>query len=474
MLHKIHLERQIPVRLPLNKHLTSVRKPVLSGIFGPFLVLLAALHLVSPDLNAQQTTTETAEAVNPGEVIAKLSEALTHHYVFPEMTKKILAHLAGRLESGDYDSLTEADALAKELSRDLFEVTDDLHLVVGFDPNWIQEQRDAEEPEAKHKAAEQELKRLEKINFGFEEVRILEGNVGYFNFTYFASPETAHETAASVMKFLENVDALVIDLRNNRGGHLEMAQFLASYLFEAEPGRKLFGYYTIEEGKRVAREEWVFPFIPGGKRLAEQPVFVLTSNATFSAAEWLGFTLKNHGRAKVVGEVTAGAAHPVAVRAIDDQFVVRVPIGEITDSTGADFEGVGVVPDLTVAAPQAYFVAHREALKAIADADPTLRDAVSWHLPVIDARANPVVLTAESIEAVIGQFGERSIYLEGQTLFYSWDGEGRVRMTPLSQDTFAVEGVDFRFRLKTSPDGDLLGIERFDRDGETQLLPKIR
>ena len=59
---------------------------------------------------------------------------------------------------------------------------------------------------------------LAKENYGFKKVERLPGNIGYIDFTNFASPKYSKETVTAVMKFVENCDALIFDLRQNGGG----------------------------------------------------------------------------------------------------------------------------------------------------------------------------------------------------------------------------------------------------------------
>ena len=91
-----------------------------------------------------------------------------------------------------------------------------------------------------------------------------------------------------------------------------------------------------------------------GKRFVDKPVFVLTSKATFSAAEGFSYALKNLKRATLIGETTGGGAHPVEPHRIDDNFFIIVPSGRsISPITKTDWEGTGVEPDVKVPAASA-------------------------------------------------------------------------------------------------------------------------
>ena len=97
--------------------------------------------------------------------------------------------------------------------------------------------------------------------------------------------------------------------------------------------------------------------IPGP--MATAPIYVLTAGTTFSSAECLAYTLQKLRGAVVVGERTAGGAHPTRSFVIRElEVVVTVPVRDIRDPlTGANWEGTGVLPDVEVSAERALEVA---------------------------------------------------------------------------------------------------------------------
>ena len=80
--------------------------------------------------------------------------------------------------------------------------------------------------------------------------------------------------------FSRNVDAVIFDLRENSGGNPKMVAWISSHLFDART--HLNDLY--ERKTNTTTEYWTQPDVPG-KKLAKQPVYVLTSKATFSGAE---------------------------------------------------------------------------------------------------------------------------------------------------------------------------------------------
>ena len=105
------------------------------------------------------------------------------------------------------------------------------------------------------------------------------------------------------------------------------------------------------------------PRTPG---FAGKPVYVLIDEGTGSGAEEFAYDLQAMGRATLVGQTTSGAATPGGYRPLSGGFVAFIPMGIVSNMiTGANWEGVGVPPDVEVPADEALPHAHRLALEAI-------------------------------------------------------------------------------------------------------------
>ncbi len=164
------------------------------------------------------------------------------------------------------------------------------------------------------------------------------------------------DTAAAAMNFLANTDALIIDLRQYLGGYPGMTALISSYLFGEEPTHLNSIYWRDED---VTQQYWTLPYIPG-KRFGDKPVYVLISKVTFSAGEGFACNLKTRQRATLVGEKTDGGAHPGASYRLHPHFEVFIPVGRaINPIPNANWEGVGVLPDIAVSQVQALKVAYR-------------------------------------------------------------------------------------------------------------------
>jgi retinol-binding protein 3 len=285
-------------------------------------------------------------------VIDRLTGVLDDFYVFPETAKKMSGALRKRKNSRDYRAVSDGRDFARKLTQDLQEVSHDKHLEVRFSYVVLPADLARKDPEA-------ESKQLAAANCGFEKAEHLWPNVGYLKLDVFANAAICAPTASAAMNFLADSDALILDLRDNRGGGGGMVEYIASYLFAERT--HLDDFYNRKESSR--EETWTLPYVPG-KKIIGKPVFVLTSKGTFSAAEYLSNVLRNLKRATLIGETTGGGAHTGETKRIDDHFLVSVPTGRPLTKT--DWEGTGIEPDVKVAADQALDVALKLAADEIA------------------------------------------------------------------------------------------------------------
>jgi C-terminal processing protease CtpA/Prc len=133
-----------------------------------------------------------------------------------------------------------------------------------------------------------------------------------------------------------------------------MVSLMASYLFDHPE-------YMFDPRRVPTPQSWTSSPAPGS-RLANKPVYTLTSSTTISGAEQFTYDLKMLKRAVIVGEVTAGGAHADVWHQIDDHLGVLIPESRAVNPYGqADWEAVGIKPDIEVAGAEALKTALRQA-----------------------------------------------------------------------------------------------------------------
>lgn len=427
--------------------------------FRVFLLLLAVATLAPAPVVAQTLDREAQR-----EVVSHLEETLRQNYVFPDRIPAISAELDRRVQFGPVDS----EHFAESLAQGLVKASDDQHFSVLFDPDGITAERQSKAGGEATTQAQRDSERA--ANFGFRDARRLDGGLTYIRFDFFADPQYAQETAAGAMRFAEGAKGLILDLRYNNGGVLEMAQFLMSYLYPAGKEQEFFDYNYNDHGVRVERSQWSLAAVPG-QRSGDIPVVVLTGSTSFSAAEWMAFSLQRLGRATVIGERTAGGAHPVTRVPIDDRFMLQVPIGQIRDPVnGQDFEGVGVIPDIVVPASDALLAAQKFLLQSRAEAGDV--DA-RWALVPVEFAISGGTTSATDLDEAVGAYEGRTLLRTPSGLAYHWRDHSVLALDPIGRDLFAVQGTDdYRFRL-VRENGAVSGLERVFKSGETATYRRL-
>jgi C-terminal processing protease CtpA/Prc len=228
---------------------------------------------------------------------------------------------------------------------------------VRFSEEPLPVRKEASEPSAEEIKRNQDYVRYS--NAGFAKVERLDGNIGYISFRNFMDVDAAKRPVKAAMEFLQDTDALIIDIRENGGGSPETVRLICSYLFDSKPVH--LNDLVSRDGKR--EEFWTLENVDGPRYL-NKDVYVLTSKRTGSAAEEFSYNLKNLKRALIVGEPTWGGANPGGVYRLNDHFGVFVPHMHAENPiTRTNWEGTGVLPDVAVEPTEGLTLAYGMALK---------------------------------------------------------------------------------------------------------------
>src|SRR2546430_1761967 len=186
----------------------SVRFPVLL-VFGLLIASPAAAQ--GPD-----QPDRTINATERRAVIDGLLDRLKQAYVFPDTAIAMERAIRARQRRGEYDRITSARAFAESLTSHLQAVSQDRHLRVRYSAEPLPMLSDHDGPDSAQRAQQRAFGR--QVNFGFERVERLDGNVGYLELRSFGfDTADVSNVAAAAFTFLGNTDALIIDVRRNGG-----------------------------------------------------------------------------------------------------------------------------------------------------------------------------------------------------------------------------------------------------------------
>jgi carboxyl-terminal processing protease len=188
--------------------------------------------------------------------------------------------------------------------------------------------------------------------FGNVSFELLENNIGYIKLPDLASTNVAANLRSAVQSLSqEGATSFILDMRGNPGGRLvEMMQaagvFTSGFLW-----------------RTITRWTLPLPYPAIGTVETNAPLAVLIDGGVNSAAEGLAGALQKKGRATIIGETSAGNVEAVLPFCLRDGSQAWIATGVLAPIGGPTWEGVGVVPDVKVAAKDAL----EKALRVLSD-----------------------------------------------------------------------------------------------------------
>jgi carboxyl-terminal processing protease len=172
------------------------------------------------------------------------------------------------------------------------------------------------------------------------DARVIAGDVGYILLRDF-SEHTGDQFVDAVNKLLkQNINSLIIDLRDNPGGLLDAAVEVS------EPFFKKGELIVYTQGRKPSdREDYR---AEGDGDPLDLPVAVLINAGTASAAEIVTGALKDTGRAVIVGERSFGKGSVQAIFKLKNGEAIRLTTAHYYTPSGVTIHEKGIAPQVEV------------------------------------------------------------------------------------------------------------------------------
>ncbi|MDX2076053.1 MAG: S41 family peptidase [bacterium] len=167
---------------------------------------------------------------------------------------------------------------------------------------------------------------------------VLEGNIGYIS-TYDFNQRTRSQIDAALEKINVNeLDGLIIDLRNNPGGLLTSAIEVGSAFVE----NGVILHEVFGNGEEITFET------DGTFANITVPIVFLVNERSASASELVAGAVQDYGLATIIGEQTFGKGTVQQLRDLSNGGGVRLTIAQWLTPNRNSITNVGITPDIIV------------------------------------------------------------------------------------------------------------------------------
>ena len=169
---------------------------------------------------------------------------------------------------------------------------------------------------------------------------LLDNNIGYIRLSSFNDNSSQQiKKQIEKLKKNENLNAFILDLRNNPGGLLSQAIKISDFFLENGE------IVSTKSRKKSENRKW---FAKKGDITNGKTLLVLINYGSASASEIVAGALKDHKRAIILGESSYGKGSVQSIIPLKNKGAIRLTVAKYYLPSGKSISEVGVRPDIEV------------------------------------------------------------------------------------------------------------------------------
>lgn len=165
---------------------------------------------------------------------------------------------------------------------------------------------------------------------------VLEDDIGYIRITSFDIPTYNYFQNHLSQLVQKQVKGLIIDLRNNPGGLMNVSTDIADEIL----GKATIVYTEDKTGNKE--------FIYSDADLVDLPLVIMVNEGSASASEILAGAVKDNGRGLLLGTTTFGKGVVQRLRDLPDGSGLKLTVSEYYTPAEKSIHGIGIEPDIIV------------------------------------------------------------------------------------------------------------------------------
>lgn len=165
-------------------------------------------------------------------------------------------------------------------------------------------------------------------------------NLAYIRVYNFTENSGVLFAQAAYEAIKQNPRGIILDLRNNPGGYLEMAVDISSWFINKNDVVVKEHYASGEETLYRGR---------GPSSLKDVPVVILVNQGSASASEIVAGALRDQTGAKLIGEKTYGKGSVQTLEEFKDKSLLKITVANWLTPKGSVIDQLGLTPDVKIA-----------------------------------------------------------------------------------------------------------------------------
>ncbi len=216
--------------------------------------------------------------------------------------------------------------------------------------SYIRKNNEKQEFDLTIKRNDEELQfKIKKENVVITSVasKVLERNdkkIGYIYVSIFSSTTSSQFAKKLEELAKENIDGLIIDVRENTGGHLSTAVSMLSMLLNQD---KVM--YQIEKDGKKSK------YYSLGHTTYDKPIVIIQNGNSASAAEMLAASLRDNVGAVIVGEKSYGKGSVQEYNYLSNGNMYKYTTKKWLTPKGKSIDEKGIKPDVEVSLDENYY-----------------------------------------------------------------------------------------------------------------------
>ncbi|NVK24988.1 MAG: hypothetical protein HWE10_08675 [Gammaproteobacteria bacterium] len=324
---------------------------MVSQIIVLFLILFSSFSIATENPSNQSVTLTPVKVI---ELKRNIAVALEDIYLHPKRAQYIATSLKSESFNASLNSEVDREQFRQALRTQIVKATMD----TGID---IKQQA----PTYTHSVSGEVV--FDTLN-GSITTELSGDNIGYLKITGQLDFNKTTHLLNDAVRYVKNVDALIIDITLADKTELSLVQQLVSYFV---PNGTVLGELLINGVNKTISAKSTKQYAKLENNL---PLYILTSSFVSQEWEFFSHTLLQLRKATIVGEATMGVATLNTSIDVGSHTILELPYAQFIALDSEDnWQGVGVIPDYEIASQKAFNKAYELAQTRISKKSKTIQ-----------------------------------------------------------------------------------------------------